>query len=164
VVGDSASSGPSTYGVFGLLQSNAPGGSSAGVLGSSNSQNANGYGVWGRHLLGTGTSPGVYGNTNSSDANAVAITGEVVSTSPGAGATAVRAINNGTNGNGYGVWGSHAGSGIGVYGQSSGGVGVLGFSSSVGLFGFGTYGVLGAASGGGGRPATSSATCWSPAR
>jgi hypothetical protein len=38
--------------------------------------------------------------------------------------------NNSTNGYGYGVWGSHAGTGTGVYGQSPGGPGVFGMSTN----------------------------------
>jgi hypothetical protein len=53
----------------------------------------------------------------------VAIYGVVNSTSPGGFSAAVRGQNNGTGGNGIGVWGSQAGSGWGVYGTSVSGIG-----------------------------------------
>jgi hypothetical protein len=61
------------------------------------------------------------------------------------GAAAVRGQNNGTNANGYGVYGSHAGDGAGVYGTSNGGWGVLGDGglSGIGLRGTGYYGAWG---------------------
>ena len=149
IVGVTSSGDAGAFGVFGALKNSSPGSPSAGVEGRSSSTTANGPGVYGLHSPTTGSAAGVLGETNSADANATGVTGTVVSTSPGAGATAVRGINSGTNGNGYGVWGSHAGSGDGVLGQSSSGIGVLGFSSLVGVYGVGHYGLIGAASSGG---------------
>lgn len=66
-------------------------------------------------------------------------------TSPSLSYSAIIGLNNSTNSNGFGVTGEHAGSGIGVYGRSSGGTGVYGFSQ----FGTGTSGVYGLAYGAG---------------
>ncbi|RYX81562.1 hypothetical protein EON83_23675 [bacterium] len=115
---------------------------SDGVLGHSSS----GAGVRGRHIIGTGTAPGVSGETNSTSADAKGVQGIVQSTSPGANSAGVRGINNGTESLGVGVYGSHAGSGSGVYGTSSNGYGVHGISSNGnGVVGQGYVGVLGLA-------------------
>jgi len=51
----------------------------------------------------------------------------LTSTTQGSLSAAVKGQNNGTGGNGVGVWGSHAGSGWAVYGTVTGaGIGVLG--------------------------------------
>ncbi len=86
---------------------------------------------------GTGAgSTALEGLTNSTAGNAYAIIGTVTPASPGGFSTGVRGINNGTGGLGIGVWGSQAGSGWGVYGQTPAGIGVYGLSTS----GFGVYG------------------------
>ena len=73
--------------------------------------------------------PAILGeNTSSADA-AVAIKGVITSTTPGISAAAIRGINNstaGTNIGGMGVYGSHAGYGWGVLGESAHRYGVLG--------------------------------------
>ena len=51
----------------------------------------------------------------------------MTSTSPGSHSAAVRGINAGTDDNSYGVFGSHNGSGYGVYGTSTDGSGVVGY-------------------------------------
>lgn len=61
--------------------------------------------------------------------------------------SAIQGLNNSTNGLGNGVYGSHSGSGAGVYGWSSGGNGVYGFAQ----FGTGTSGVYGLAYGTGSK-------------
>jgi hypothetical protein len=84
-------------------------------------------------------------NANVAD-NAIAVEGVISSTNPGSSATAVRGVNNGTGGNGVGVWGSQAGSGYGVLGTSVSSIGVYGRSTSGdGVFGYslGGIGVLG---------------------
>lgn len=101
------------------------------------SASAGGTGVIGVHSASTGTAAGVHGKTNSTSDNAVAVLGEVIPQSPGAQSAAVRGINWGTGGLGIGVWGSHEGSGWGVYGTSASGVGVYGYT------GIGAYGVYG---------------------
>lgn len=63
----------------------------------------------------------------------------ILPTSPGGFSTGVRGQNNGTSGNGIGVWGSHAGTGWGVYGTAAGaGRGVYGVATGTG--GSGVYG------------------------
>ncbi len=61
--------------------------------------------------------------------------------------SAIEGLNQSTNGSGNGVVGDHAGSGRGVYGRSSGGIGVYGFAQ----FGTGTSGVYGLAYGAGSK-------------
>ncbi|MFI5201790.1 MAG: hypothetical protein ACHQNE_05345, partial [Candidatus Kapaibacterium sp.] len=60
---------------------------------------------------------------SSTVSDAVAVEGEVTSTAPGGYSAAVRGKNDGTGGNGIGVYGSHAGSGWGVYGTAPSGTG-----------------------------------------
>ncbi|HNF01292.1 MAG: hypothetical protein JNK91_10375 [Ferruginibacter sp.] len=78
----------------------------------------------------TGTAGAIQGSSASADANAVGILGTISSTTPGAFSAAVRGVNNGTGGNGIGVYGSQAGSGWGVYGNALSGVGVHGYSDN----------------------------------
>jgi hypothetical protein len=108
------------YGVY-------AGGNAGGVYGYSDNGRAiegysnsttTGYAVYGLHGQTTGTNSAIRGETNSTSALAEAVTGVVVSTTPGGSSTGVRGINNGTGGLGIGVWGSHAGSGWGVYGSA----------------------------------------------
>ena len=82
-----------------------------------------------------GEGVGVSGESASTADNAAGVLGTIVSTSPGSGSAAVRGINNGTGVFGVGVWGSHAGSGWGVYGSSPAGKGVVG-QSTTGLAGY----------------------------
>jgi hypothetical protein len=110
-----------------------------GSIGTSES----GTGVLGTHRSTAGTAAGVEGYTNSTAANAVGVLGRITSTSPGANSAAVRGQNNSSGGAGFGVWGSQAGSGTGVYGTSPSGVGVQGFSPS----GIGVYGSSGEVAG-----------------
>lgn len=79
----------------------------------------------------------VLGNNRSTQPNAFALHGVIASTSPGAYAAAVRGENEGTGGNGIGVWGSHGGSGWGVYGTAgANGRGVYGSAPSSGYAGY----------------------------
>jgi hypothetical protein len=86
-------------------------------------------------------------NTNGSSAGSFGLYGLLTATSPTATAAAVRGQNNSTNARGYGVWGSQAGSGTGVYGLAPSGKGVWGNTSSgTGVRGSsssGGYGVYG---------------------
>lgn len=84
----------------------------------------------------TGTWPAVHAECASLAGSATAIRAYITATSPGSGSAAVLGQNNGTTMSGYGVKGSHAGYGIGVYGTSVGGTGVYGESAN----GFGVYG------------------------
>ncbi|MDJ0595827.1 MAG: hypothetical protein QNJ72_38570 [Pleurocapsa sp. MO_226.B13] len=96
-------------------------GSSAGTYGGSST----GLGVFGF----SGTDVGVLGLTNSTAPRAKAIHGQILSTSPGGLSAAVRGENLGTGGLGVGVWGSHNGSGWGVYGSVGRSDGYAGFFS-----------------------------------
>src|SRR5215472_6429678 len=106
-----------------------------GLRGSS----ADGTGVAGYSTNGWGVS----GASLDTAANAAAIYGELSVLAPGPFSAGVRGQNDGTGGNGIGVYGSHAGGGWGVYGTSQSGNGVYGTSSGVGVAGFGTTGVSG---------------------
>ena len=119
-----------------------------GVLGESNSTS----GVYGGSTSGTGVNgasssgTGVSGTTFSTADNATAVSGTIPSVSPGSGSAGVSGVNKGTTGNGYGVYGSHAGFGIGVYGTSNKGDGVYGSSTDgAGVSGTSTnsHGVVG---------------------
>lgn len=80
---------------------------------------------------GDGTS--IEGSNATTTSSIAAVRGIVSSTSPGGFSSAVRGINNGTGGLGIGVWGSHNGSGWGVYGVTPNGLGVYGNSSGAGI-------------------------------
>jgi hypothetical protein len=69
-------------------------------------------------------------NTNGSSAGAFGLYGLRTATAPTATSAAVRGQNGSTNGKGYGVWGSQAGSGAGVYGFAPSGKGVWGSSTN----------------------------------
>ena len=98
--------------------SGAVDGSGAGVLGLAFGPKATGVAAVNTH--GTAIS----GTSDSGSAEATAIIGTISSTAPGGYSAAVRGVNNGTGGLGIGVWGSHAGSGWGVYATSVGGIGL----------------------------------------
>ena len=91
---------------------------------------------------GTGSgSTALEGLTNSTAGNVSAVIGTVTSVAPGAFSAGVRGINNGTGGNGIGVYGSQNGSGYGVYGTAPSGWAIRGESTSgVGSFGSSTSG------------------------
>jgi hypothetical protein len=82
--------------------------------------------VYGLHSSTSGQAAAVRGDSASSAAGAFAVFGLLSSTSAGADSAAVRGRNDGTGASGFGVYGSHAGSGIGVYGSSLNGEGVRG--------------------------------------
>jgi hypothetical protein len=106
--------GNSVVGVNGGLVA----GSGAGVLGTA--QGAKNVAVLGHNTKGTAVS----GTSDSTDADATAIVGLISSSAPGEFSSAVRGQNNGTASLGVGVWGSHAGSGWGVYAISASGIGL----------------------------------------
>ena len=92
----------------------------------------------------TGTGTTAFGVTTPGTAGfSSAIFGQVTSTSPGGFSAALAGSNLGTGSNGIGVWGTHAGSGIGVWGAAASGVGVVGTSTS----GISVRGLSGAGSG-----------------
>ena len=119
-------------------------------------------GVFGLHNSAAGAGAGVLGVSLSTAQSAFSVYGLLSSTTPGSGSAAVRGENRGTNVDGYGVWGSHAGYGVGVYGTSRYSSGVRGestygtggwFSAQTGVYGYSpTYqlgeGVAGTANGG----------------
>jgi hypothetical protein len=92
---------------------------------------------------GTGTTAAILGESNSQDANAVAVGATITSTAPGGFSAALRGTNNGTGGLGIGVYGSQAGSGWGVYGVTPTGIGVYGNAtgSGFGVYGNSSSGV-----------------------
>lgn len=96
---------------------------------------------------GDGTS--IDGTSNSVTSSIAAVRGTINNVAPGGFSSAVRGINNGTGGLGIGVWGSQAGSGWGVYGNTPGGIGVYGNASGSG------YGVYANSNTGTGLNATS---------
>jgi hypothetical protein len=172
VLGETSSNTVEASGVVGRILSTAPGRSSAAVRGDNQgsgpygfgvygSHNGFGYGVFGTSVLGTGvvgmhlnpsgTDPGVLGETDAVVPNAVGVLGRVQSVDPGRSSAAVRGVNNGTGGFGFGVFGSHDGAGWGVYGLSPRGAGVVGESSAgwAGYF-FGNVRVVGSVTQGAG--------------
>ena len=136
--------GSAVYGLSGASSGIAPGGSTAvgvfgdssttdGVLGTS-SADAH-AGVVGRTTSAAGY--GVLGRNSATASNAVAVKGVIDSTTPGSGSVGVRGINNGTSAYGYGVWGSHAGTGVGVYATTSGtGKALLAYAPAPGVAGY----------------------------
>lgn len=108
-------------------------------------ESISGYAIQGRHL-GNGTQAGVAGTTSSASSFAVGVLGQINLTTAGPDSAGVRGNNNGAEEHGFGVWGSHAGSGAGVYGSSPDGYGVFGKSTNdIGVRGhsdnaFGVYG------------------------
>lgn len=100
-----------------------------------------GVGVFGNSVTGIGVS----GTTDSTADHAAAIAGTITNPAPGAFSAAVRGQNDGTAGDGIGVYGSHSGAGWGVYGTSVSGVGVNGAADpgGIGVQGSGQTGVLG---------------------
>ncbi len=100
-------------------------------------------------LTNNGDGVSLDGTNNTTSSSVSAVRGTISSTSPGGFAAAVRGINNGTGGLGIGMWGSHAGSGWGVYGVTPNGLGVYGNASANG------YGVYANSNTGTGLNATS---------
>jgi len=74
-----------------------------------------------RKFATTGTTPTLLAENNSVSGGAFGVHSIITSTSPGANSAAIRGQNNGTGFLGIGVWGSHTGSGWGVYGSSASG-------------------------------------------
>jgi hypothetical protein len=105
------------------------------------STSSTGTAILGRHFSTTGTTPGVRSSSASNSSSATGLVGEITSTTPGGLSAGVRGINNSTTGAGIGVYGTQAGTGWGVYGNTPDGRGVYGFSfSGTGLYGASTSG------------------------
>lgn len=113
-------------GVFG--RATATSGNTFGVQGLAAS--TTGTGVAGVHQALTGTTPGVEGETASTSGSAAGVIGRVSALAAGGFSSGVRGINQSTNGNGIGVYGSQNGSGYGLYGTTPRGTGVVGNSTS----------------------------------
>ncbi|CAN5400158.1 hypothetical protein BH20BAC1_BH20BAC1_08680 [soil metagenome] len=75
-------------------------------------------------VVNQGTGSALSGTNITQNPSVAGIIGKISSTSPGDFSSGVRGINNSTSEKGYGVWGSHSGSGYGIYGTSASGDGV----------------------------------------
>jgi hypothetical protein len=73
-----------------------------------------------------GGSPQLRVENSATVQNAFGVLGRITAGAPAGQTAGVRGINSGTNANGFGVWGFHQGSGIGVFGEAGAGTGVLG--------------------------------------
>ena len=85
-----------------------------------------GFALYGKHTSTVGTTAGVKGESASGDLGATALYGLLTPVSGGINSAAVRGENKSNTANGAGVFGSQAGTGEGVWGQSPKGIGVLG--------------------------------------
>jgi hypothetical protein len=72
------------------------------------------------------TTAAIIGDNTSGLGSAIGVLGRIPTATTGPGSAGVRGINSGTADAGVGVWGSHAASGWGVFGEAVGGVGVYG--------------------------------------
>jgi hypothetical protein len=88
-------------------------------------------------ITNTGTGAALEGINSTTTANVSGIIGKITSTTPGSMAAAVKGISSGSGTDGIGVYGTHLGSGWGVYGNSASGTGVYGTSPT----GFGLIGI-----------------------
>lgn len=73
--------------------------------------------------------PALFVRSDSTQYSANAFLAEISNTSPGCFSTAVRGVNDGEDGCGIGVWGSHAGNGYGIYGSTLDGFAVVATNS-----------------------------------
>lgn len=105
-----------------------------------------GVGVHGANTATTGTQIGVKGTSasishgNGASSGATGVLGQISATTPGGYSAGIRGINNGTGGTGVGVIGYQAGSGWGVYGETSNGYGVYGLNTKAEGTGVGVRG------------------------
>lgn len=126
---------------YGLWVNNtALSGTTYGIRSENNSPD--GYAIYAVHDNSAGDGPAIFARTDSLSSGAYAIHGVVANgTAGGGGAAGIRGENLATS-NGYGVYGTHAGAGWGVYGQSPTGRGVFGLSTSgIGVRGQSTSGI-----------------------
>jgi hypothetical protein len=86
------------------------------------------------------TTAAIIGDNTSGLAFAIGVLGRIPTTTTGNGSAGVRGINSGTGAAGVGVWGSHAASGWGVFGDAVDGVGVRGMDTATGASGVGVWG------------------------
>ena len=91
-------------------------------------------------LIGAVNDGLITAENSSTGGNAQGLRGVLTSTGATGASAAVRGVHGGTGSSGVGVWGSHAGTGWGVFGEA-GGRGVFGLSSAgTGVVGFSTSG------------------------
>ncbi|GAB3506261.1 DUF7452 domain-containing protein [Emticicia fontis] len=108
--------------------------------------NGGGIGVVGANTAPDGIQIGLKGTSSSSthglgaSVGVTGVLGEINSNSPGGYSAAVRGVNNGTGVLGIGTIGYHAGSGWGIYGESSKGWGVYGLSTDNSAYSIGVRG------------------------
>lgn len=172
VKGTTISTDANAAGVFGVSVSGTAGSSSAGVLGVNQGTGSNGAGVRGYHfgsgvgvygsgqsgvgvkgemLEASGDSMAVFGLNSSTSSAAIGVAGTISAVTPGGSASGVfGTVVSGTATTGVGVQGTHLGLGVGVRGDSVGGVAVQGQGQTVGVQGYvttsgaaGTVGVYG---------------------
>lgn len=152
------STNDSATGYGGYFLMNSTTGVNYGIYTESNSPDA--YGIFARHDAESGATPAIYGETDSNTAGAYGIHGVLDDIAAGVGSAGVRGENRSTAANGYGVYGSHAGTGWGVYGSAAaGGRGVYGDAFDEG---YGVYGSTDNGQGVGGfaSPTTTTETCY----
>jgi hypothetical protein len=130
--------------VFGVTTSLA-GSGIGGIFNLGQTNSVNGVST----LTGTTTGQQLRVFNGSGASGAGSIYGLLSATSPSGANTTVRGQNNATNALGYGVWGSQAGAGTGVYGTAATGTGVYGYHTGSTGTGTGVYGRSGSAAGAG---------------
>jgi hypothetical protein len=103
------------------------------------------------HAVSSGdTTAAIIGDNTSGLGFAIGVLGRIPTATTGSGSAGVRGINSGTGAAGVGVWGSHAASGWGVYGEAVSGVGVYGKTTAATGASYGVWGQtsgIGAAAG-----------------
>jgi hypothetical protein len=112
-----------------LKRSLAAAGLAAVGLKTVGEQTARAATTFGDALVGNGPF-GLRMRNNSTANDAAAIRGEMMATTAAIGSAGLRGKNAGTNNNGMGVYGSHAGGGSGVRGTSKSGAGISGMSTT----------------------------------
>ncbi|KAA1421197.1 hypothetical protein F0U44_02480 [Nocardioides humilatus] len=136
----------STSGVFGYISNTASAG--AGVYGRTASTSDQGYGVLGSHS-GSGTGvlgycdggTGVEGRTFATNPNSSGVVGRATNSAPATNTAGVSGATLALNNVGYGVQGTHAGTGIAVFGKSERGAGMRGVTNSTTTDGYGVHGI-----------------------
>ncbi len=95
----------------------------------------------------TNPNPALRAQTASTQSGVAGVYGLVSSTLPGGFSAGIRGENDGTSGNGIGVWGTQNGGGYGVYGTAVSGYGVIGGVSASTGTNYGVYGSTNSAAG-----------------
>ena len=98
--------------------------------------NGSGYAFEGNATSATLKSNGIIGRSATSADSVAGVSGVISATTPGASASGIAGSVTSTTARGFGVWGRHAGRGVGVMGSTTAGVGIKGISrDSVGIWG-----------------------------